>query len=420
VIRRLKLSTAALATVVLASVLLVSPASPASAVKATNDGHKHISVSQKNGKIIVKWKPTLGVKYFLVKTSSTPDMSQNVKSYKVSKKKTTVTVKPTKYAVAGTGNYTFVRVYAVKKGKVGVSPYKQVRMVTAAPAAGLSAETVATFNVKTAEAPEIAGHTWSQRIGAVASQIQQSNAAVIALEEAGASGPTTGTSTYTDATGNHNKKDFYWQFEQLRDSVGGNYQLASSDEYAPGEGALGKEGTRILYDTSKVTLLQQGFFAPSAVDKYLRFVPWAQFQDNATGKKFYFIAAHLDNRDSEYKLRLKQIASVIAKVKEFSATGEQVILAGDMNSNIYSRPYNAVDQALITAGFFDSYSTANNTNEFYVTFNDFSKPKKSASRTDYIMTYGKYAGSYSYKDWIVKSGTIPSDHYMQTATVPIG
>lgn len=416
--RKFKISAAVLATAALAAALLAAPAAPATAAKATNDGHKHISVSQKNGKIVVKWLPTLGVKYFLVKTASTPDMTQNVKSYKVTKKKTTVTVAPTKYAVAGTGNYTFVRVYAVKKGKIGVSPYKQVRMTTAAPAAGTTPETIATYNVKTAELPEVAGHTWAQRVSAVANQIQQSNAAVVALEEAGSPG-TDFTTVITKVDGhNTQSKDFYWQFEQLRDSVGGMYALADSDEYASGT-LLGKEGTRILYDTTKVTMLNQGFFAPSTVDKYLRYVPWAQFQDNATGKKFYFIAAHLDNRDSEYQLRLKQIAAVIAKAKEFSSTGEQVILAGDMNSNIYSRPYNAVDQALIKAGFFDSYAAKTNVNEFYVTFNDFSAPKKSASRTDYIMTYGQAPGAFSYKNWIVRGGTIPSDHYMQTASVPI-
>src|SRR4051812_4667494 len=118
--RNLKLAVVALAAVLLATLFV---AAPANAAKATNDGHKHISAVQTvDGKITVNWLPTLGVKYFLVKTSGNPEMTEGLKTYKVSKSTTTVTVAPTAYAGVGTGNYTFARVYAVKSGKIGVSP----------------------------------------------------------------------------------------------------------------------------------------------------------------------------------------------------------------------------------------------------------------------------------------------------------
>jgi endonuclease/exonuclease/phosphatase family metal-dependent hydrolase len=418
--RTLRLTAAAIVVVVCASVLL---ATPANAVKATPEGHKHISVSQKNGKIVVKWLPTLGVKYFLVRTSITPDMSQDLKTYRVSKSTTTVTVAPTKYAGPGTGNYTFVRVYAVKKGKIGVSPYRRVRMDAPAPTVS-TAETVATYNVRTAIAPEVPGHTWAERIGSVASQIQQSNAAVVAIQEAGKLVSRTFTVTRVGKT-KVKTVTTDWQFDQLQRAIGGNYRVAGEEDYSATYSSAVREGTRILYDASKVTLIDEGNFAPSAVDSKLRIIPWAKFQDNVTGKQFYFISVHLaelndyPNPATVFALRIAQVKNVISVVKRFSATGVQVIVAGDMNSNLYSTPYNAADQLFVKAGFFDAYATASNINEFYATFDDFTKPKSSGSRTDYILTYGSQPGSFSYKNWIVKGGVIPSDHFMQTATVPV-
>ena len=77
--RNLKLSAVALVAVLLATVFV---ATPANAAKATNDGHKHISAVQTaDGKITVNWLPTLGVKYFLVKTSGNPEMTEALKTY---------------------------------------------------------------------------------------------------------------------------------------------------------------------------------------------------------------------------------------------------------------------------------------------------------------------------------------------------
>jgi len=422
VMRNLKILATALAAAVLASLLIVAPANAASPT-----GHKHITASvTADNKISVKWRATSGIKYYKVKTSSTPDMSEDVKSYKT--KNTALVVKPTKYGSVASGNYTFVRVYAVKKnGKVGESPYRAVRLNPVVPAAGGTAVTVATFNVRTADAAaekSTPTHKWASRISKVASQIRDSGAAVIGLQEAGAASSSYDVITTVGSDGKkHKSKDFYWQFEGLRDAAGSQYKLATDQEYSSGSG---KEGTRILYDTSKVTLLEQGHFAPSAVNSKLRFVPWAKFQDNATGKTFYFISVHLAANEDDKgrsdasfsKLRVKQAAKVISTAKKFAATGNQVIVVGDMNSNIYSAPNNAVDRKFLNSGFYDASATTNSTNEFFVTYNAFKKPKKSASRTDYIFTFGGPKGSYNYKNWIVRSGKIPSDHYMQSATLP--
>jgi endonuclease/exonuclease/phosphatase family metal-dependent hydrolase len=271
--------------------------------------------------------------------------------------------------------------------------------------------------VRTAE-DEVKGHTWASRDEAVGDLIDKSGAQVVALQEAGANLGKTIT-----APGQY---DIHWQFEDVDEHADSKYALVNSDEYSLASNG-GKEGTRILYDTTVLRVVESGFFAPSAVNKYLRWVPWALFENTTTGERFYFISAHLDNRKDTgkshtfYDLRIKQILSVITKAREFRATGNQVVLAGDLNSNIYSPPKNGVDRKLLAAGFYDAYATTNLTYPFRVTYNGFAASKKSASRTDYIFTFGRsdLRGSFAYKDWIKKeNGVYASDHNMQTAVVP--
>ena len=404
-----------------AAALTLSVATPATAASPT--GHKHVTVKlTDDDHIVVKWKATTGIKYYKVKTSSTPDMTQDVKSYKVAKSKTKLTIdastKRYAYASPASGNYVFVRVYAVKKnGKIGESPYKRVSLNPEVPNPAAQRLTVATFNVRTADT-EIPGHTWASRLPAVAQQINASGAQVVALQEAGANLGKTVT-----APGVY---DIHWQFEDVDNAVDPRYALVNGAEYSL-ETDGGKEGTRILYDTTALKVVDSGFFAPSAVDKYLRWVPWAKFQSIATGETFFFISAHLDNRKDSgdstelYELRREQIGTIIDEARRFSATGFQVVLAGDLNSNIYSVPDNGVARKLLAAGFYDAYATNELVNPFRVTYNGFESSKSSASRTDYIMTFGRpdLRGSFSYKDWIDKVyGIWPSDHNMQSAVVP--
>jgi endonuclease/exonuclease/phosphatase family metal-dependent hydrolase len=407
-----------LATSALASALLVGAAVVPAAEAASPTGHKQLTAQQSGSKISVSWKATSGVKYYKVKVAANPEMTQHVDSYTVSKKKTRVTVAPANFASAGSGNYSFVRVYAYKtNGKIGVSPWKKVRMSVAAPAAGPSI-TVATFNVRTAEATS--GPSWSSRKVGVAAQIAASGAAVVAVQEAGSKSDSYQEVVYVGNDGaKHKYRDYDWQFEEL-DRLLPSHQLVSAEEYSLGEG---KESTRIFFDPSKVTLTGQSVFAPSTVDENLQFVPVAEFTDNVTGKPFTFIALHLANnaagQDEKFwsKLRARQANAVISKVKQFAAQGEQVIVAGDMNSNMYTEPGNLVDESFLRAGFFDAYATPNNQNEFYATFNEFKGPKASGSRTDYIFTFGGPRGSYGYKNWTTSAKL--SDHFMQSATLPL-
>lgn len=402
-------------------VSLVVVTTPATA--ATPTGHKHITASlTPSNQIVVDWGATSKVDHYEVHSSSTPAMDQDVVSYPVSKRHTKYSFDATtaaySYAQPSSGNYIYVRVYAFKlNGEIGVSPYRKIMMPASPPAPAAQQATVATFNVRSASRDR-AGHSWKSRAAAVADLIDKSDAVAIGLQEAG-----TPLKTRTTKTG---ALDITWQFDDIAKRVSSKYKLVYSKQYsylAHG----GKEGNRILYDSTVLSVVDSGFFAPSAVDRYIRWTPWALFQNKATGARFYFIDAHLDNRKDKagsqffYNLRQEQIGTIIARAQAFSATGAQVILVGDLNSNIYSVPTNGVHRTLIAAGFRDAYSTAAKTNAFRVTFNRFSSSKKSASRTDYILTFGRpdLGGAFSYKNWTGKvDGVFASDHNMQTATLP--
>lgn len=412
--------TALLLAALVALSVGATEAVPASAA-VTSTGYKHVTAkANADGTITVTWRKTLNAKKYIVRTSNMPDMSKNVVAYSVKKSRKTTVVKPTSTAGVSSGNYTFIRVYVVRKnGSVSASPYAAVRLRPAAVSTSAKKITVATFNVRTNQNQQ-SGHTWAQRKRAVATRILGSNADVVAVQEAGGV-----TGTGCNAT---------YQFTELAALIRDKYVLATlnnettcaikKEQYAYTTGGGGKQGTRIFYNPTTYTQLRAEYFTPSSPNSdSRRFVPYVLLQNRQTGETVYVMSVHLENRKGATydRVRLAQAQEVIAKAKALSASKKiQVIVAGDLNSNIYSSPNNRVQWSFVTAGFYDAYATAKNTNEFRVTFNGFTTPSKvSASRTDYILSYGPYRGSYSYKNWISSvNGVIPSDHNMQTATVP--
>jgi len=228
-----------LASVVAAGLIAASVSTSASA--ATPAGEKNISVSlSSSDQLSVSWDSTTGADYYKVRTSSTADMSQDIKTYTVSKSHTSFSIDATGsgyvYAKPSSGNYIFVRVYVVKtSGVVGESPYKQVRLVPPTASAKAQQLKVATYNVRTAESDE-PGHSWKSRLSAVAARIKQGAAGVVAIQEAGDHGDQFSVVITQTANGKKKSRDYYWQYEQLRDAVGGNYQLVDNQEYSTGAG----------------------------------------------------------------------------------------------------------------------------------------------------------------------------------------
>lgn len=406
------LLVAALSVLSLTCSLLIAGSTPANA--ASSHGYRNMTLTAtKSGTILVKWKKTTNVKKYEIRTYKTSNLKSVAKKYTVSKKKTSVAVRPAPGAGRNTGNYTWVKIFVHKtSGSVVSAPLQKVRMASQTPRSSNRA-TIATYNVRTAHS-EIRGNTWAQRKSAVANDILKSGAGIISIQEAGA----------------HIRN--WWQFHDLMDMVSSKYASVTRELYVHKGQTLGKQGTRILYDQSRFTLVDHGSWVLPGLarDKggNTRWAAWALMHDVNTGKPLYVVSAHFDNRKEStasqkkskpyHKLRVKQADSLIKNIRALAKGGTQVVLAGDLNTNLYSFPSNAVHTKFIRAGFYDTYAAPKNINEYYATSNGFKKAKASAARTDYILTYGGQKGAYSYKNWIVKSGRIPSDHFMQTATVP--
>ena len=120
--------------------------------------------------------------------------------------------------------------------------------------------------------------------------------------------------------------------------------------------------------------------------------------------------------------RNKQTVQVVNVVKSLrNRFGGQVILAGDLNSTVNTKPYNTVQYALLKRGFYDSFASARIVNSRFGTTNNFAFPVRATPhRRDYIFTYGGTRGSCRYVNRAyTRPSQTASDHFMQVATVPV-
>ncbi|MFT4294800.1 MAG: endonuclease/exonuclease/phosphatase family protein [Micropruina sp.] len=194
------------------------------------------------------------------------------------------------------------------------------------------------------------GPSWSSRRTAVASTIKNQKPDVVGIQEA-SQGKLPGKQVS--------------QYSELLSTLGSPYRAANSNGYncervtTPSkcvykdQGA--SQGTRIIYNSSTVTLLAQGSrkltSASGAGDRY---VAWARFQQRSSGKKFLFVNAHLEHRKSDYyyELRKTQTRQVLDTLKQHRDS-LPVVMVGDWNSDKWAKPSNAPSDLILGAGFVD-------------------------------------------------------------------
>ena len=193
---------------------------------------------------------------------------------------------------------------------------------------------VASFNVRTAHATDDA-RFWLQRAPLVAKAIISRNPGIVALQELSPAAPTAaathhGVGPPDDQPG-----------ERLRAAGGSRYRLVRTTPYVKPGVPEGSQGARILYDTSRYSLVSpcpetssDGSYSSSctivmplrATDSATnrRRAAYAVLADRATGKRFYVVLGHLDNRHSTNTttehgleaLRTSQAKAVIARVTQ--------------------------------------------------------------------------------------------------------
>jgi endonuclease/exonuclease/phosphatase family metal-dependent hydrolase len=245
------------------------------------------------------------------------------------------------------------------------------------------------------------------------------------------------------------------QFEDLRNrlkATGGTYELANANRnncvksttpsncVVKDQGA--SKGTKILYDTAKLTLVRQGSngLARASSSGQERFVAWAVFTQKASGQQFFFATTHLEPGTQYHDLRQTQAGQVVRAIDAANTTDLPVMLVGDMNSTRYATPTNAPFDAFVASGLVDPLGTTYKSPEVsstataekrvhanYNSFNGFVPAQKryaqaeNGSNLDYMLT-----SPMQVKQWetVVNldssgnlTGIIPSDHNMLTAEV---
>jgi endonuclease/exonuclease/phosphatase family metal-dependent hydrolase len=292
---------------------------------------------------------------------------------------------------------------------------------------------------------------WKDRRDAVAASIKAQDLDVIGVQEAG-------QGWLKDANGD--KIDLS-QFEDLRNALGGSWRLTNTNRNncvkskSPNscvykdQGA--SDGDRILFDSSRVTMLEAGSkLLPNVGGNNDRYVTWARLQQHSTGKQFMYASTHLEPAKDKgsagalYKNRRAQAEVVAETVAKHNPGGLPSFVVGDFNSTRFAHDYsptNAPYDALVDAGYVDPLGGAWRTtktapgalvkhriNTWLNSFNGFDRTVTrkegwvNGSYIDYIMV----SRGVQVPEWETVAnrgkdgdleGIIPSDHNMIRATV---
>lgn len=303
---------------------------------------------------------------------------------------------------------------------------------------------VATFNVRTARATGDK-RNWSKRAPDVAREILSTKAGVVALQELG---PGRADGKTGKLLGHIRQTDHL--LATLKRYGGGRYKLVRTSAYiAPGT-KNSTQGARILYDSSRYTLVTR---CPNTTGKRnyntsckvhlpvlsgdsqtrRRQAAYAQLKDKRTGKSFFVVSAHLDDRHSGkksteltyQKLRAKQVATILSAVNKVNTRKVPVIFGGDLNSWTRSGFANAPRDTLKRSGFKDPATFATKKiNKAYPTVNHFDKTQKRSksglgAQLDVVMVKGLRSTSRFENKTKVTDTTRPSDHNLVMADIVI-
>ena len=297
---------------------------------------------------------------------------------------------------------------------------------------------VGTFNVRTARATGDA-RSWLQRATDVAREIASRDPGVLAIQELG---PGRADGSKGTTTG-HLRQTVSLE-RSLKSVVGDSrYQLVRTTPYVKPGTNHGTQGTRILYDTRKFKLLSNcpektgtKNYNPSCSmnlplrssdsESLRRSAAYAKFANRKTGKRFWVVSVHLDDRHSSTlsseksynALRGRQASAVYLKVNGLRKAGEEIIFAGDFNSWATNRAGDAPHEYLVRQGFYDTVAADARINIKYPTVNHFKTtvPAKRI-RLDYVMVKGiKRAVRYENVMKRVDSSR-PSDHNLVVSDI---
>jgi endonuclease/exonuclease/phosphatase family metal-dependent hydrolase len=372
-----------------------------------------------DGRIRVSWKPPAGpstVRGFVVRVGPNRALTTKTRSTAVSRARHSAVVSRAFGATTASGNFSFVKVLVKRKnGRTGSS---STTWIQAPPEAGCSSPsrvTVGSFNVRTwaEKTPDARRFPWNVRGPRVIRQILNSGVGVVAIQEASGQA----------GRGYGKLRQNTWILRHLNaESDGAHWQDVLSDDAYNG----GLVGTRLFYDANRFSKLEAGLADLTTRGSVRRSpAPWARLRAvDGRQSPFVMISAHLQRGESrkDFRVRGRQADKLIAVSRQLrDRYNDQVILGGDLNSTVYSKPYNNVQLKLLRAGFYDAFATADLRGSGFPTTNDFDFPVRATPhRRDYLMSLGLERGSCQYRNRAYRSASnAASDHFMQVATLPL-
>ena len=294
----------------------------------------------------------------------------------------------------------------------------------------------ATFNVRTSRADIGTSRHWLKRALSVAREIQSRNPGIVAIQELGP-GRADGKAIPIGTAARQTES-----LEKALSSVGaGKYKLARTTAYvAPGT-SHGTQGTRILYDTDKYKLISKceektgksNYNSSCGMDTPIksgdakvktRSAAYAEFEDRNTGKNFFVISVHLDERHSTKlstekaydSLRAAQTRAVYNKVNGL-AGNTPILFGGDINSWKTKAGSHAPFNFLTGQGFQDGTIAPSRIDSKYPTVNHWKttlKANKAGRQVALDVVMAKGAKSISTYENVMKvvDSSRPSDHNM--------
>lgn len=303
------------------------------------------------------------------------------------------------------------RARVIDANGTGQSPYSSTGFsATTGASTSSPALSVVSYNIQKA----YAGTGWATRRKPVAANITSLKPDVLALQE---------STPGTDGTANGAK-----QYDDI-------VNLLGSSKYALTTRA-GSSGTKIVYNTERLSLVTAGVKALTTVGTATRYASWATLKDKRSGKTFFAINTHLEpgsNASSAFNdARIKQSREVLALIDQHSG-GRPVVITGDMNSSRVATPENGQYRTFTSAGFVDPTNNPSSTwlagsdaaaeHLLDVEYNAFNNRERKARRTAFPVgtnvDYVYVSPSIRVASWrtVVKVdtngsfvGTIPSDH----------
>lgn len=204
--------------------------------------------------------------------------------------------------------------------------------------------------------------------------------------------------------------------------------------------------TRILYNTSTLSMLSQGSHAyrvQSAGERDTRYLVWATFQVRATGHEFFFANTHLSNGSAA--LQQAQTVELIEQVQRLRGD-LPVVVVGDLQRTKFRAPIDVTLEAMKAAGFGDvldqrfetpwvkQHRAQRRIKGWINTMNGFERDlrpyayeddkRKLGNNIDWVFASNELA----VPEWKVVArfdrqlrlrGVIPSDHFMVRATITL-